>query len=897
MHPKYFKKSHGIIWGLDPKSLVKIIISYLILISTGLYLKLSPAHPLFIFLAILATIVTAFIIKVSREDEIRGFYSSLVFHPLKDLIYTEASTSEPYSSIKKLFPIKAIDQDTIINHRQDRINIIKLKHGFCFNRASQEETTRIINEWQNLLIEMHKINSLDSYFFINQQVGQALQIFINASPYQYPEAFISNSSELNLTQASKIHQAWYENFTQSQKFTPALEFYIIVKETNPNISNKPLKALVNKLCPVLFQDINLIKETDLDEQIKMLKQKSSNILDFCSGINLEANILDHDELRRFVVTWLQNESIGPDSYLQDRGKFLENNHSRYALSKTYRLQELPEKSKNSFWLWDLILRLQCQTSISIMLETRNPQADRRKAESNIKYSLRKPLETGLKRIEENKNIYSELSDNPYSFDLSIHITVYCQSLRQLEKIDQQIKKPLNSARVSGLDRMQISNYYSSLPFCTSSLRDADKIFTTLEPLKSSFALIDTRLGTKTGPLLGIAQSDNKPVYLDEYNRDYFHNRAINFIGDSGSGKTVAAKLAIKRRIHDPARSFFVIDNTEDGWEFFTNYFGGHKIDIDQSTNSKSEALFAPLTLASGIDINDHLDKCFDLFALLQNSDTKLSYDERNFWTTTLQEFYRPTHQRSLSDLILFLESYPQSQISEKWLKIFTPYSRIKNGVYAGLLDSDICKISGQLVLFTFSKIKTNSLYQDASIYLISDFLASTIKQQAKTTLVIDEAWKIFKNSKNNSGKELLCHLARAGRGLDLGLWTISQKPSDLPSEIHSSASASLCFQLKEKQDRLDMIRFASLNDREEELINSIHLSRSGNAFFKTTIDSGIVHMSLDPLEEILCNSVREFSNTRKDLYRQYLDLHHDPQTAALMTATNLLNHVTKYQQI
>ena len=72
-----------------------------------------------------------------------------------------------------------------------------------------------------------------------------------------------------------------------------------------------------------------------------------------------------------------------------------------------------------------------------------------------------------------------------------------------------------------------------------------------------------------------------------------------------------------------------MDNTEDGWEFFVDYYSGQKIDIDTST-SPENMLFSPLFWSQDININDQVDKCLELFKLLKNISSPLDYDEKIF---------------------------------------------------------------------------------------------------------------------------------------------------------------------------------------------------------------------------------------------------------------------------
>ena len=195
------------------------------------------------------------------------------------------------------------------------------------------------------------------------------------------------------------------------------------------------------------------------------------------------------------------------------------------------------------------------------------------------------------------------------------------------------------------------------------------------------------------------------------------------------------------------------------------------------------------------------------------------------------------------------------------------------GIYSKLMDGRESYLDDekQLRLFTFSKLNQDANFLPVSLFLLTNFIEHkvSIEKQTGITLVVDEAWKIFTGKHSERGKDLLTHLARAGRGLDLGLWTISQKPADIPREIHSSASVSLCFQLKEARDRAEMAAAANLNTSEQELLESALIYESGNALLKTTRASGLIKMILDPYETVLCNSTRDFVRERDTLFLRH----------------------------
>lgn len=878
MKSSKFKKNYEILWGLDFQSLAKISLSFFTLLFLAINLKSSIDSPLFIFLLIIFSIITAFIIKSARGDEISGYYSAFILHPFQELVYS-GQANQLYKGISELNNIADVCSDYLKTPEEDMISVIKISQGFCLNRASNSDIECLITEWKNLLSEMHKNNILDSYFFTSS-AKESMQVFIDISNYNYPDFNPGFTNNPNIDFTLKAHGDWYRKLAGNNNFIPETQAYLIIKQKNPLKYKSPLNWKLSKLLKKSLE----LDYSNLEEQSKLLKQKISSVTSFCDSFKLKVSLLQNQELQEFRDKFLLSTS--PQSWIQDHGKFIENNFREHKYSKTYRFTDIP--STKEFWIRHILKRCKTQTSIAIHLETRNSQQDRFRALSHLKNSTRNKHLTGSE-LEANKKIFANLSKQPYSFDFSFLITITAPSIKDLVEFDRELKKPFMDIAVTGLDRQQIKNFASSLASGNNLLKDKEKIFADLEDLSSSFPLIDKQLGTSCGPLLGKALDDEKPVFFDEYDREHFYNRGINFIGDSGSGKTVSAKLSVKRRLNDTNKKFFIIDNTEDGWEFFVDYYSGQKIDIDTST-SQENCLFSPLFLSQDLNINDQVDKCLELFKLLQNTNTPLDYDEKIFLGESLKELYRRTRLVDLSDLMIYIRNKGSAQetLVDKWSKIFYPYCKVSNGIYSGLLDNKNSQINNRLVLFTFSKIHTTRDYHNASMFLISDFISREVQQKSQNTLIIDEAWKLLKDHKNPAGSELICHLARAGRGLGLGLWTISQKPSDIPPEIHSSASSTLCFQLKQQQDRMDMVKYANLNPQEENFLNSIHLTRAGNAFLKTTIDSGLIRMELDPVEQILTSSVREFSNIRKKLFQKNLEQNNSRSVSALKTVQELL---------
>lgn len=835
-----------------------------------------------------------FIIKSSQDEEIKGFYTSFLTHPFADHIFMPELNYEGYKSIEEIHDIKTVCNDYLLSKEGDLIGILELANAIPWNKTDQAGRRRILDGWTNFLTQLQSINKIDSYLFESNNYGDTLQIFIWVKAYSnhYIEECLVDS---NVIQSMyKINQNWQEKYFKQSKFIAAPQFYIILRHKNSANQNKILYKLLSRVLPPLW--INKIfffdySQEEIDQQYKMFEQKIQSCQQILTNIGIQSQKLQGENLIEFFDQWDKSNQGEP---LEDHNKYIK--FGNYY--KTYRVINSPESGDLDFWLLDYLPSLQTESFISIQLSPRNPYQDRRKAEfkaETIKSFVRCSKPSVLNIIEENQKIASDLLAKPYSFDLSIFLTVSAKSIEEIQNIDNIIRKPIRQSKLAGLERQQIKNWFYSLPFAYNTLSDKEKLFANLDFARACFPFIDHDLGTNKGSLLGVALHDSKPVFCNEYDRNHFNNRGINFIGDSGSGKTVAAKLAIKRRLLDPHKTFYIMDNTEDGWKFFVDCFNGTIIEVDKYTGSNdTKSLFVPLEFNGNLfseEFNNHIEHLITLLSTIKEDKIPLDASEKLFLTQSFINLYQSRQNPSLSDLYLMWQGFDNS-ISRKWLSIIAPYSKAANGIYANLMDGQESSLDfkSRLILFGFSKLIRDSSFIPASLYLVANFINQKIsyEKQNKVTLVIDEAWKIFTNKSSDNAKELLSHFARAGRGLDLGLWTISQKPCDIPREIHSSASATLCFQLKESSDRIEMSNCANLNHNEKTLLESPLLFESGNALFKSTRSSGLIQMALDPYEEILCSSNRDLVNKRNQIYLNKLAQIEDRSLAALATIKELL---------
>ncbi|MBT6843755.1 MAG: hypothetical protein HOA17_08170 [Candidatus Melainabacteria bacterium] len=875
---KEFKKAEEFFWGLSLYTWVKLTLLTIVLVYLAFSFKLGLNNPLLLFLSILWMIVISFVIKSSLDNAVPGFYSSFLTHPFANHIFKTFPNKDGYKSVLDLQNLKTINHDHLVSKEADLISIVRLNNGISWNKSTNQERDSVLDNWASYLAQLQSIDSINSYLLNSNLLEDVFQCFIWVKPYQLKLSPNHCCLNKNLAEMIELNNEWQGQVFGQDQFIASPEFYIIIRHKNNKNKNQLLYKILSNLLPESCVSF-LIKNDfdDLDIEYKLLEQKLETCLKSLNQIGIAAEPLRSSDLIAFCDHWLLSKQLNGQGenhdLLVDRSKYLE---FKGRLHKVYRFTVPPETGDIKFWLLNYLPLFSTESYVSISLQPRNAISDRRKAEN--KSELLKQMKTRSKVstvniIQENQELAKDLIDRPYSFDLVIYIGVIGTSVKELQDIDNLIRKPMKQTCLDPLDRQQVNNWLYSLPFAYNKLANGEKLFANLDFAKSCFSFVDNDLGTPSGPLLATALVNAKPVYLNEYDSAYCHNRAINFIGDSGSGKTVAAKLAIKRRLQESNRRFYIVDNTEDGWQFFVDFFGGEIIEIDKY--GLDEPLFAPFACRAKPGTDEflkHIEDLLKLFAVIKDNQTKLDSGEKLFLTNRFNDLYLLHKAPSLSDFYKLL-THSESEVADKWMAAISPYCKFTGGIYSKLMDGTQSHLDNdiQLRLFSFSKLNPDSNFLPVSLFLLSSFIENkvSIDKQAGITLVIDEAWKIFTSKDSEHGKQILTHLARAGRGLDLGLWTISQKPSDIPREIHSSASVSLCFQLKEARDKSEISAYANLNQTENQLLHSPLMNEQGTALLKTTRSSGLVKLTLDPFEAVLCNSTRDFVNRRNQLLTDF----------------------------
>lgn len=872
---RYFHKKQELFLGLSFFSLLKVAAGTLLLLFLCFKLGLTLNHPLFLLAAIFWMLVIALIIRADSGEEVKGFYSSILLHPFAEHVYP----NYPYKYLKhksllELIGVSQIADDHIKMQSGDLVSIIKIDKAKDWLCLDEDQKNKVAESWLNYLRQLENLELIESYSSSQLKRNQ-LQIFIEIRATKPKIQKYQTESE------AKEQQRWLKDL-QQKSFIPEYQFYLLVKQKNPEKQKaKYLRFFAELRNKIFKQEPRLVGE----EELAQLREKQKLSISYLESLGIHCELVKNKDLEDFYEKHIFSKQTKKHK-LEDHGNYL---FYRDYYSKTFRLKQSPEAGDLSLWLGNLLSKINSHAELSIELESRDAQKDRRKLENRLKLmqELKHNKKTSSLEVQkEFQSICKDLLEKKQSFDISIVLTIKSKSLDELKKKQLEIKKELSQYHFDELKRQQVKNWLTALPLASNRLCPEERLYSSYSFAGASFPFLENNLGTEEGALLGLSVQDGKLVYLDEYQKDKFHNRHLNFIGDSGSGKSVAAKLAVKRRLANGG-SFSIIDCSVDGWKFFIDYYDGKVIEIDSSSKEEAFAYFNPLRYGGSTDselFNQHIERLLKLLNIIKERESKLSLKEELFFTEKLRELYQTVSQPRLSDLYRLLQK-SACEISNNWLNYLAPFCNASQGIYASLMDGTKAVVDEQekLTLFSLAKIENDSNLLPVVLYLVADHLSYRLihKKESKITLIVDEAWKVFSGEKSQKAKDLLTYFARAGRAMDLGLWTISQKPGDIPREVHSSASISLCFQLKEERDKQEIASLCSFSAAEAKLLYAYNFHQAGTCFIKTTQSSGLIRVLVDPLEEALCNSSKNFVEKREALQNKYAKNLNQSQAAQL----------------
>lgn len=421
-------------------------------------------------------------------------------------------------------------------------------------------------------------------------------------------------------------------------------------------------------------------------------------------------------------------------------------------------------------------------------------------------NVRNPvLETAIGDIEALRDKLQQGTER--FFQVGIYVTLYANSLKDLNENEEKIKGILESQLVVPKQ----STFRMLEGFMTTSPLNDDRlqINTSLntEPLASTFPFISSDLTSNEGILYGINTTNNSLVLFDRFSLE--NANAVVF-AKSGAGKSYTIKLEILRQLITGTQ--VIVIDPEDEYKYLSDTVGGTtvKISINSDQHINPFDLPPPREGETPSDVfNSHVLDVAGLIKLLMGGE--LSPEEDALLDQAIVQTYAvkditPDVDFSdlpppvLSDLQNIMEGMDGADRMATRMRKFT------DGTFSGFLNRTTnVPLDNQLTVFSIRDMEDE--LRPIAMYLVLNHVWTQIRRDLrKRMLVVDEAWWVMKFP---VGAEFLFNIAKRGRKYYTGMTTISQDVNDFMGSPQGKAivtNSSMQILMKQSPASIDIIQ-------------------------------------------------------------------------------------------
>lgn len=480
-------------------------------------------------------------------------------------------------------------------------------------------------------------------------------------------------------------------------------------------------------------------------------------------------------------------------------------------------------------------------------ETVLKQLQKKVAEVQSQISIRE--EKGLVRdpvLDTAQNDLESLRDKLQQaqeklFSLGIYITIYADTLEELNRNESEVRHMLDSKLVYTKPALfqQLEGLDSVLPYNTDKLRINNKMNS--EPLSSIFPFVSFDLTSDKGILYGVNRHNNSLVLFDRFSLENYNSVIF---AKSGSGKSYTTKLEILRSL------MFGIDviviDPEREYEYLAEAVDGRHINISLTSKNHINPFDLPSPRedeAPADVLRSHIINLIGLFrimlggltakedALLDHAITE-TYASRDI---TVESDFSKSTPPILSDLELVLASTEGGESLAQRMKKFT------TGSWSGFINQPT-NIDMNRNFIVFSVRDMEDELKSVAMYLITHYIWNAIKfELKKRLLVIDEAWWMMKTE---DGASFLFGIAKRARKYYLGVCTITQDVSDFLNSPYGKpiiTNSSMQLLLRQSPASIDLLK-ETMNLTEEEKYLLLEADVGEGIFF-----AGLKHVAIKVL--------------------------------------------------
>lgn len=424
------------------------------------------------------------------------------------------------------------------------------------------------------------------------------------------------------------------------------------------------------------------------------------------------------------------------------------------------------------------------------------------------------------------------------FNVGIYITLYANTLEELNKIESEIRGILEAKLVYTKPALfrQEEGFNSTLPLNTDILENHS--FLNSSSASSTFPFVSADLTSNKGVLYGINRHNNSLIIFDRFS---LGNANSVMFAVSGAGKSYTAKLEVLRSLMFDVD--VIIIDPENEYEYLAQTIGGKYFRVSLTSEHHLNPFDLPIPREDEAPADVFRSNIINLIGLFRIMLGGLTPEEDSILDNAIMQTYASRDitvdsdfskivPPTLSDLALVLAGTEGGESLAIKLKKFT------EGTWSGFLNQQTnIDINNRLVVFSIRDMEEE--LRPVAMYIVLHFIWNIVRSKLKKRLLlVDEAWVLMKHE---DGASFLYGIAKRCRKYFMGLSTITQDAADFLGSMYGKpivTNSSLQILLKQSPATIDVLVDAfNLTDEEKFLL--LESERGEGIFF-----AGLKHVAI-----------------------------------------------------
>lgn len=427
-------------------------------------------------------------------------------------------------------------------------------------------------------------------------------------------------------------------------------------------------------------------------------------------------------------------------------------------------------------------------------------------------------ETGLRDVEQLRDSLTQGME--HFFQVALYITIYANSLQELDDLTEDVENVLGSRLVVSKRVLYQAEqgFNSTMPLGNDEL--AILVNMNTSPAASSFPFVSSELTSDDGILYGINLHNNSLVIFDRF---ALENGNMTVFATSGAGKSYAVKLEVLRSLM--FGTDIIIIDPEKEYLHLSEAVLGTYINISLSSDSKINPFDLPRPFEEDVSTEEIIRSAvIALKGLIRLMVGSFTYAEDALMDRALLETYAKKDITAQTDLATVTDLPTMTDLQEVLAgmkggeSLSQRVRKYTEGTFAGLFTSQTnVNMKNQLVVFSVRDLEDE--LRPIAIYTIVNYIWNVVRSELKKRLlVIDEAWWLM--TQEDSAKFIYA-LVKRSRKYYLGVTTITQDVNDFLASPYGQAivnNSALRLLLKQSPSAIDNVKKTFLLTEGEKLL-------------------------------------------------------------------------------